>query len=150
MSAHIPFRERSRSAEVVLANQQPRLSDPAHDEPLQPYKYQPLDEEAQEIRLLKLLPAENLDDDIEIEIFHAPLIEPEREPDTRFDFEELEKTIPEGWALRKSEDGRYIFRNKHNGETLWGHPDPNVDKEKYHCDSVMNPYPGIEPAYEGR
>jgi hypothetical protein len=151
MSADLPFRERPRSAEeVVLTNQRPRLSDQEQDEPLQPYEYRPLDTEAQEIRLLKLLPAENLDDDIEIEIFHAPLIEPEREPDTRLGFEELRETVPEGWELYKTMDDRYIFQSKMNGATQWNHPDPFIDQEKYHCDSVVDPYPGFEPAYEGR
>jgi hypothetical protein len=151
MSADLPFRERPRSAEeVVLANQRPRLSDPEQDEPMQPYEYRPLDREAQEIRLLKLLPAENLDDDIEIEIFHAPLIEPERVPDMRLGFQELEKTVPEGWVLYKTIDDRYIFEIKDNDETQWSHPDPDVDQEKYHFDPAADPYPGFKPVYEGK
>ncbi|KAF2678279.1 hypothetical protein K458DRAFT_139986 [Lentithecium fluviatile CBS 122367] len=54
---------------------QPRQK-PGCDEDLAPYQYRALDQSSREIRLLRILPG-TLDQELTLEIFHAPLIEPE-------------------------------------------------------------------------
>ena len=146
----LPSRRRRGDTDVVLADLRPSPSSSEQDDSLEPYQYQPLNQEAQEIRLLKLLPAENHDDKIEIEIFHSTLIEPEKAPDTRLSFTELQKTVPKDWKMYKTLEDRYVFQNWHSGKTQWNHPNPEVDQEKYHCNAVLDPYPGFQPAYEGK
>lgn len=114
------------------------------------YSYQPLDNQAREIRLLRLLPAENFDDEIEIEIFHTPLIEPEEKPDTRLAFEDLERTLPQGWRLYRTREERFVFMNTVTWDTQWTHPDPEFDRKLYHSDAVLDPNPDFEPTYEGK
>ncbi|OAG01796.1 uncharacterized protein CC84DRAFT_221947 [Paraphaeosphaeria sporulosa] len=150
MSYQLRSRKRPHSVDRdALAGKRHPTPDLALEEPLQPYEYQPLDHKAQEIRLLRLLPAGNPDEEIEIQIFHARLIEPERALDTRLGFEELEKTLPPGWELHTTlENGRYIFQEEDSLETQWTHPNPEIDQGLYHCASVMDPYSDFKPAYE--
>ncbi|KAF2640471.1 hypothetical protein P280DRAFT_426465 [Massarina eburnea CBS 473.64] len=113
---------------------------------LEPYQYRPLDQEAGEIRLLKILPG-NFDDVLRLEIFHAPLIMPERAPDTRMPREDLQRKLPPGWRVYETWERRYIFRQP-GTRTQWAHPDPNFDKQHYDCPAVLDPYPNFEPRYE--
>lgn len=76
------------------------------------YKYCPLDVELQEIRLLKLLPG-TFDDDIRCEMFHAPLREPANsEQLPKVTVQELQKTLPRGWEVYETIDGRFAFINR--------------------------------------
>lgn len=113
------------------------------------YEYQPLDREAREIRLLKLLPGE-FDDPLQLEIFHVPLVEPEPAPDTRLSLGKIRGTLPEGWAVSQTIEGLYIFDRGYVETAQWTHPDPTVEESWYQANAVLDPYPGFEPVYEAR
>lgn len=61
---------------------------------------------------------------------------------------EILQTVPDGWDLHQTVEGRYIFWNKNVKSTQWMHPKPDVEKSRYHCDAVLDPYPGFKPVYE--
>jgi hypothetical protein len=112
------------------------------------YRYEPLDRDAQEIRLLRILPG-NFDDELKLEIFHAPLVMPEKAPDTRLDIDELQKTLPEGCNVYKTLEGRYIFCDLSDLTIQWAHPVKNFGRKLYDSLAVLDPYPSFEPRYEG-
>ncbi|OIW25301.1 hypothetical protein CONLIGDRAFT_656948 [Coniochaeta ligniaria NRRL 30616] len=82
------------------------------------YEWQPL--AGDDIRILTLLPGQ-FDDEIRIHFTHR----------------ELGKTLPPGWAVYESIDGRYMFIEWLNQEegvfrsATWTHPDPGVDPSLY-------------------
>ncbi|KAF1961212.1 HET-domain-containing protein [Byssothecium circinans] len=143
--------DRHREASKTRSNTTTTAPQPPPDhfdrDESKPFRYRPLDRDAQEIRLLRILPG-SWDDELRLEIFHTPLVAPGRAPDTRMDIEELQKTLPEGWVVEKTIEGRYVFWDGRNDTTHWAHPDPKFDKELCDSPAVLDPYPGFEPRYE--
>jgi hypothetical protein len=112
---------------------------------LDTYQYQRLDQD--EIRLLRLLPGE-FNHGLEVEIFHAPLVEPDRPTDPRLSLDELIDTHPKGWEVQKTLEGRCLFSTDGGLKTQWAHPTPDFDPQLYQSDVVFDPYPGVEPVFE--
>ncbi|KAJ9629311.1 hypothetical protein H2203_001684 [Taxawa tesnikishii (nom. ined.)] len=109
------------------------------------YKYCPLDVELQEIRLLKLLPG-TFDDDIRCEMFHAPLREPANsEQLPKVTVQELQKTLPRGWEVYETIDGRFAFINRDAMVSTWTHPVPGFDPARYALTS-WNLIPDYDPS----
>lgn len=93
------------------------------------YQYSKLSPGSKEIRLLRLHPG-RFPEPIEIEIFHQHLPTP-GPPDRRNinDVEMLEriqKTLPDGWEVRKSINGRFAYL-KGNSQSTWIHPVDGFD-----------------------
>lgn len=89
------------------------------------YQYQPLDADAHEIRLIRLLPGK-FDDQIVIEILHTPLTEPEPVEDTRPSIDHIDDTLPQSWSVSRTIYGRYIYYNNYNDKTTWKHPTEDI------------------------
>lgn len=112
---------------------------------MEQYQYAPLTEN--DIRLVTLLPGQ-FDDDIEIFIEHAPLeVEQSQKENSyestvkkvvtgrdqqRLSVRELQKTVPDGWDVFETREGRIVFRDP-TWRTTWNHPNPKLrfDKESY-------------------
>jgi len=97
------------------------------------FEYTPLSPD-RDIRLVTLL-AGNSADDICIKISHAPFLEPGvvgKEPSPRITLKGLQETLPDGWMVRETIGGRYLFISTINlNATTWTHPDPGMDPQKY-------------------
>jgi hypothetical protein len=118
-----------------------------------PYQYAKLDIEADEIRLLTLLPGESVDA-LEVSISHVSLPVPEDSNDTRMPIKELQKTLPPGWSVHETLDGRYIFEEERTTETIWHttyttwiHPDPHFLLDAYYG-YASDRRPNYEPKFE--
>lgn len=114
-----------------------------------PYTYQKLNVADQEIRLISLMPGYG-DEDICFSIFHAPLVPPPA-PQARYrpSIEDVEKTVPEGWVVRETIEGRYLFiQNGTSGKpNSWTHPDPSFDNSSI-AFKIQQPLPRFEPSYD--
>lgn len=94
-----------------------------------PYKYSPLDEEANDIRIVELLPG-CFEDEIHLKIHHAPMSkgEPKNEHAAATTLAEVETTLPAGWGVAETLEGRFLFvRNRQYTpqeafDTTWKHP----------------------------
>lgn len=71
-------------------------------------------------------------------------MEPPEVADTRMPMAQLNATLPEGWELHRTSEGRYLFRNVENGTSAWEHPVPGIDKATYE----LPPYAKLDPHYE--
>lgn len=87
--------------------------------------------------MLELLPGDG-DEDVMIRIRHCALQEargPSKE-DPRMSLTALRGTLPQGWHVHKTIEGRYLFlyRSSETHEwttSTWRHPEPNFDTSKY-------------------
>ncbi|KAJ4291859.1 hypothetical protein N0V90_009755 [Kalmusia sp. IMI 367209] len=113
---------------------------------LKDYDYQPLNEEAQEIRLVRLLPG--VHKELEIEIFHVPLIQPEPAQDNRLSIDEVQATLPQSWGVYETLEGRYLYWNNLTGTSEWEHPVKNVKKELIESSAILDPYPDFQLKFE--
>ncbi|KAM7194417.1 Heterokaryon incompatibility protein (HET) domain containing protein [Naviculisporaceae sp. PSN 640] len=107
------------------------------------YQYEDL-RTPEEIRLITIVPGD-FDDDIVLRIFHDVLAPPPPEP-PRMSTMELEDTLPPGWELDETRDGRFMFIDKTDDtfwNTFWNHPDPTIDPSRY-----LPPAFDLEPRYE--
>ena len=89
-------------------------------------------------------------DDLSFEIFHAPLA-PATPPKLdiapkRLLITDLQKTLPGGWRVRETLQGRYLFASQ-DGDNSWDHPNPSVDRELYNADQGQFS-PNYQPRYE--
>jgi hypothetical protein len=73
------------------------------------YTYTKLNKEKQEIRLLTLLPSQGVDDPIRIIISHVPFIVEEKGPSARPDTKEIRRSLPDGWSVFETMEGRLFF-----------------------------------------
>ncbi|KAK1242546.1 hypothetical protein MKX08_005358 [Trichoderma sp. CBMAI-0020] len=74
------------------------------------YHYHPL--RGSEIRLIRLHPAQQYQDDILLTIFHQPLTARKDESKTtRLSRKQLQSTLPAGWEVFETPEGRYLFCN---------------------------------------
>ncbi|EWZ42976.1 hypothetical protein FOZG_07732 [Fusarium oxysporum Fo47] len=126
----------------------------------QPYKYQAL-KSPLHIRLIHLLPGKP-DEDIRLRISHELLRQPEQPRSLRLSRKQLQRTLPPGWDVVETIEGRFIFmnepddasseENEENEESdegsgivhTWKHPDPTIDPELYELPPV-NP---AQPVFE--
>lgn len=93
------------------------------------WAYQPLDQKAEEIRLIDLLPGEP-DDAIRICIFHEMLLPstPKKEPKEP-SLGQIQGSLPGDWRVSKTISGRYLFMSFGEADepNSWTHPDPEFD-----------------------
>ncbi|KAI1768943.1 heterokaryon incompatibility protein-domain-containing protein [Hypoxylon sp. FL1150] len=94
------------------------------------YQYTRLNVAEEEIRLLTLLPGSH-DAPLIAIISHVPLKLPMERKTVRLNIEALEKTLPTGWSVGETYEGRYIFWIAETEQTFWHHPDPTVDVALY-------------------
>ncbi|KAK7431767.1 hypothetical protein QQZ08_001707 [Neonectria magnoliae] len=114
-----------------------------------PYKHLSLSS-LDEIRLLHLLPGKH-DDEIRMRISHELLKQPYKQAETRLSRSEVQETLPPGWEVFETPEGRYLFcydpegdSDEHSAEdsadsdeeadefrTTWTHPDPDMDPSLY-------------------
>lgn len=113
-----------------------------------PYEYSKLNADAQEIRLVTLLPGKS-SEPIQFMISHAPLVIPEERPPHKMSTEDLLETLPLNWVAFETLEGRYVFADLHeeSEDTSWTHPDPSFDGALYEPDPEL-PNPGFQPVYE--
>ncbi|PON26267.1 hypothetical protein TGAM01_v204743 [Trichoderma gamsii] len=79
------------------------------------YHYRPLRDS--EIRLIQLHPAQQTHDDILLTIFHRPLNARKDESNpTRLTRTQLQSTLPAGWEVFETPEGRYLFCNDSTDE----------------------------------
>ncbi len=116
-----------------------------------------------DIRLLKLLPAASLDDEIVIEISHVPLPAREDFEDKRLSYDGILDTLPKGWDLDVTLEGRFFFihgeEEEEEGEDVehrsremivqYEHPDVTVDRSIWDSEALFNRNNRYEPSYEG-
>ena len=99
------------------------------DESRRAYTYKSLDTEVGEIRLISLEPGA-FEDDVKFSISHVPLIaHAALASNASPALEEMEKSLPRGWAIRRILEGRYLFRGP--TDTSWVHPNPDVEERLY-------------------
>ena len=110
-----------------------------------PYEYSRLDT-VDEIRLLTLLPGK-LVDPLEVLITHVHLATPEENEGTRMPIKELRSTVPPGWSVYETLDGRYIFEEQCTENTTWTHPDPQFPLAAYDG-YATNQSPTYKPKFE--
>ncbi|KAI2637516.1 heterokaryon incompatibility protein-domain-containing protein [Xylaria nigripes] len=115
------------------------------------YSYRALNAEAEEIRLVRLQPGKGVDK-LRLHIFHAPLKRPTRQLEqVRDTVAELQQTLPQGYDVKETLDGRYIFGNRGTDITpsSWDHPMQGFDRSRYELrgDDYL-PGPFYEPEYE--
>ena len=60
--------------------------------------------------MLTLLPSQGINDDIRITISHVPFIVEENGQSARSDIEEIRKSLPDGWGVYETVEGRLLFR----------------------------------------
>lgn len=96
----------------------------------QTYAYQHLEESKNEIRLVTILPGAH-DDPIEISLHHAPLNPlPLQPPPNILSLEQLRETLPPGWNVYQTIEGRMLFEGEDKNAT-WVHPCPEVSPTAY-------------------
>ena len=116
-----------------------------------PYSYQALNAESEEIRLVRLQPGK-ADDQICLDIFHVSLNQPTWQSNQARDtLSDLQGTLPQGYVIKETLDGRYLFG--HGGTEVtpssWDHPVQGFDRARYELredDYLPGPY--YEPKYE--
>jgi hypothetical protein len=91
-----------------------------------PYVYHPLDKANGEIRLVDIFPSANFEAPIELSIARVPFVVPPEHllADRRQPLNEISKTLPPGWIVRKTLDDRYIYSTQVGDDirTSWNHP----------------------------
>lgn len=94
------------------------------------YSYQHLDESKNEIRLVTILPG-NHDDPLEITVQHVSLNPlPLQLPPTTLSLSQLEETLPPGWNVYQTPEGRMLFEGP-DRTTTWVHPCPHMSPTAY-------------------
>jgi len=97
------------------------------------YQYSKLLNEAEDVRLLTLLPG-SFDDVIRITISHIRLTKPALLPTSvqqQPSLEELQRTLPPFWKVYETLEGQYLYEQVEDDYTTWTHPDPEVPLPAY-------------------
>ena len=116
------------------------------------YVYTELQATVDDLRLVFLQPG-SYHDVLRCNILHYPLLEP-RTPfkDERLPISALQKTLPDGWTVEQTLDGRYLFMSPRHSEipNSWKHPDAEYDPKAYELPvrSVGDSFAWHVPPYE--
>ncbi|KAI0418246.1 heterokaryon incompatibility protein-domain-containing protein [Xylaria grammica] len=110
------------------------------------YQYTSLNVDEEEIRLLTLLPGSH-DAPLIGTISHVPLKPPVERGTLRLNLEELKKSLPPGWMIGETFEGRYIFWVAKTEQTFWHHPDPTVNAALYEGFTDDTPH-DFKPQFE--
>ena len=113
------------------------------------YTYDNLDETTEEIRLITLLPSADFDGPIRFVISHVPfaISEPKRHRRVNLPIDDISKTLPGGWDVRETLEGRLIYSywdGVSEFRTSWSHPSPEFLPPHF----VHPPDINFEPKYE--
>jgi hypothetical protein len=111
-----------------------------------PYQYSKLVDELGHIRLLLLRPGQ-FDDDLRATISHVSLTEPVSLPSQRLSLRVLRTTLPAGWQVFETTEGRYIVEHPESDLTTWVHLDPDISASAYEKTRDA-PYSAFQPRYE--
>ena len=111
------------------------------------YRYTQLSTEAQDIRLLKLLPG-RFEEPVRLSLFHTPFVPPNEPLQQRLSTNVLDDTLPPGWRVFETLEGRYVFNREETGETSWSHPDPSFGTAPYSDPIKEDVNKGFQPKYE--
>lgn len=111
-----------------------------------PYQYSKLVDEARDIRLITLLPGK-VDDDIEFTITYTPLIKPAERHTQRLSLKQVQETLPLGWDVYETTEGRYLFERLETEQTSWAHPLSHIDRFSYEL-PPEDAEPDFSPKYE--
>jgi hypothetical protein len=90
-----------------------------------PYQYRPLDEAKGELRLLRLQPA-SWGEDVKLHIQHVPLCESQRIGVMPSALTRVQATLPPGWTVYETLEGRCLFENTDGDYCSWIHPDDSI------------------------
>ncbi|KAI1769417.1 HET-domain-containing protein [Hypoxylon sp. FL1150] len=108
------------------------------------YKYTPLNNLTNEIRLVTILPGKR-GDPIRIQITHSPLVPLTNEAKAKhLPLGEIQETLPEGWCAKETLEGRILFFNTDEGTSSWDHPDPDVSGGPYNVTEQGLEHSGIQ------
>ncbi|KAH7310612.1 heterokaryon incompatibility protein-domain-containing protein [Stachybotrys elegans] len=97
------------------------------------YVYTQLQATPGDLRLVLLQPG-GYHDDLRCNILHYPLLEPKiLFKDERLPVKDVQKSLPDGWTVEQTLDGRYLFMSpRHSGiPNSWKHPDAGYDPKSY-------------------
>ena len=84
-----------------------------------------------EIRLLQLLPG-NFDDKLHFRIIHQDLDSPlPSQSSARLSVEAVQATLPDGWTVFQTPEGRFFFESHITLDIQYQHPDSSVRPELY-------------------
>jgi hypothetical protein len=95
------------------------------------YPYLPLDGVHQETRLLTLQPDAIITSPLIGTISHVALKAPSEINTTRLTLPELRKTLPSGWSVGETLEGRFLFWIAETEQSFWTHPCPSFDWALY-------------------
>jgi hypothetical protein len=113
---------------------------------MKPYQYFRLHPDKQEIRLLTLFPG-HIDDELRISLVTANLRKAvEKVESKQMSPGELEGTLPSGWRVWKTFEGRYLFEERETEQSSWTHPNTSFDQALY--ESPGEHELQLEPQYE--
>ncbi|KAF1363555.1 HET-domain-containing protein [Lizonia empirigonia] len=96
------------------------------------FQYRPLDVRKRELRILRLQPA-SWAADIELHLQHRPLHERPSAETPRRSLAEVQGTLPPGWTVYETLEGRYLFESGAGGYCSWTHPLDGGDEDTYSC-----------------
>lgn len=116
------------------ASQEGRSSCQTYESNMEGYQYTKLDPNTADFRLIKLLPGLECDI-LRFSIFNASLtrlMSPLSATPT-LTLDELRKTLPEGWLVKETLDGRRLFMKMGYAgvPNRWRHPDESMPVERY-------------------
>src|ERR1700712_4269192 len=89
------------------------------------YNYLPLNHDVGEIRLVVLLP-DLFDNKIRVSLSHVVLPIPATSPERTIDMQGLQRTLPPGWEVLQTVEGRALFCQDRETSS-WTHPDPDFN-----------------------
>lgn len=117
------------------------------------YCYTDLQVKIEEFRLVILQPSANYNDTLRCNIIIYPIREPKAPTkDGRLPVNELQKTLPDGWTVDETLEGRYLFMSPRNSgiPNSWKHPDADYDVNAYELpkSSDDDVFPWHVPEYE--
>ena len=95
-----------------------------------PYQYRPLDEAKGELRLLRLQPA-SWGEDVKLHIQHVPLCESQRIGVMPSALTRVQATLPPGWTVYETLEGRCLFENTDGDYCSWIHPNNSIPRYNY-------------------
>lgn len=128
--------DRPRKAEVATRSPNQRANATMNRDIKQTYGYQNLDKSKNEIRLVTIFPGDH-DDPLEIALNHVSLDPlPPQPPPKTLNLEKLRETLPPGWNVYQTFEGRILFEEP-DKITTWVHPNPHVSATA--CDITLNP-----------